>query len=109
MYRRGNILSSTISIELPLRRSSSEIAGANRDPLRVTAIGSDRCARGNFFGIIGKCCARFLVSAFDQGPSRPRFPPIIARNYSAEFVAQTLARGIKLAIGAVALQFGFVT
>jgi hypothetical protein len=39
MYRRGTILARTISIELTLRRSSSEIAAGNRDRSRVTAIG----------------------------------------------------------------------
>ena len=85
MYRRATILARNISIELPMRRSSSEIAGANRDPSRVTAIGLN-CR-------IGIAVARFLVSAFDEGPLRQRFPPVIARNYSAELVAHALARG----------------
>ena len=34
-----------------------------------------------------------LEIPFDEGPLRQRFPPVIARNYSAERVAHALARG----------------
>ena len=39
MYRPQIILARNISIEMPGRRSSPEIAAANRDPSRATAIG----------------------------------------------------------------------
>jgi hypothetical protein len=39
MYRPQIILARNISIEVPRRRSSHEIAAANRDPSRATAIG----------------------------------------------------------------------
>ena len=40
MYRRHTIFARTISIELTLRRSSSEIAAVNRDPSRGTKLDS---------------------------------------------------------------------
>ena len=40
MYRPHTILARTISIELTLRRSSSEIAAVNRDPSRGTKLDS---------------------------------------------------------------------
>ena len=40
MYRPHTIFARTISIELTLRRSSSEIAAVNRDPSRGTKLDS---------------------------------------------------------------------
>ena len=40
MYRRHTIFARTISIELTLRRSSSEIAAVHRDPSRGTKLDS---------------------------------------------------------------------
>ena len=34
-----------------------------------------------------------ILVAFDEGPLRPPFPPVIARNYSAERLAHALAGG----------------
>ena len=39
MYRPQIILARNISIDVPRRRSSPEIAAVNRDPSRATAIG----------------------------------------------------------------------
>ena len=66
MYRPQIILARNISIEVPRRRSSPEIAAVNRDPSRATAIG---------------------LNSIDW------FPPVIAWNYSAEPVVRALARG----------------
>jgi hypothetical protein len=82
MYRPQIILARNISIEVPRRRSSPEIAAANRDP-----------SRARYWTQSIDCCARFLVSPFDEGPLRHWFLPVIARNYSAELVAHVLSRG----------------
>ena len=60
MYRPQIILARNISIEVPRRRSSPEIAAANRHHSRASAIGLNPPV----------CCARFLVSPFDEGSLR---------------------------------------
>ena len=60
MYRPQIILARNISIEVPRRRSSPEIAAVDRDPSR----------RYRYWTQSTVCCARFLVSPFDEGPLR---------------------------------------